>query len=494
MTDGRNRRSRSITRALTAWRSLSIQSKITTISLATSVVVLFFSTIAFIVHDQISFRRAAYTQVAALTDVLASSTRAAVAFRDKETATRLLSLLQADSSVAWASIYDQNDDPFVNYGKPGSTFQKTPCVYRKEAMCRKRGYLCLVRTIQVEGEVIGTLHVTRDLSDCNVRLLTCITIAAVILLVACFAAWRLSILLQALVTRPIMDLRDTAVHVIEHTDYSVRAEGSSGDEVGRLVNAFNDMLEQIQQRDRDLVEQEKSLNDYHDSLRSLVSQLTLAEEEERRRIATDLHDSVCQLLWASRLKLDMAARAENDPAQSESLSEVEQLIDEALKECRTLTFDVSPPELYELGIEAALNNSVQNVEMRYGITAKVTHPKAPIPIDKDTGVVLFRCTQELITNVIKHANASSVDVSLVEDDGNVRITVADNGIGFDKAKLDNSHDDETGGFGIFSVRERIQHLGGTMTIRSTPSAGTRITLSAPISATSSSSPPLPPLR
>jgi signal transduction histidine kinase len=144
-----------------------------------------------------------------------------------------------------------------------------------------------------------------------------------------------------------------------------------------------------------------------------------------------------------------------------------------------LTFELSPPVLYELGIEAALESLVERMQQVNGIQIKLVDRGGRKPLSEDTAVLCFRAVQELLVNVLKHAHARKIEVSTGSDRGRIRITVADDGIGFDTSE-GLSGKGGKGGFGLFSIRERLQHLGGSLKVDSNPGHGTRVTLSAPL--------------
>ncbi|MGA2172279.1 MAG: PAS domain S-box protein [Sedimentisphaerales bacterium] len=232
-------------------------------------------------------------------------------------------------------------------------------------------------------------------------------------------------------------------------------------------------------------EAEEKLLHYQEQLRSLASQLSLAEEQLRRRIATELHDHISQNLAISKIKLESLA----DPAKPDlarSLNEIIDLIAQTIDVTRSLTFEVSPPVLYELGFEAAAGWLAKQTRQRFGLEVEFTDDGKPKPLDTDIRVLLFQTLRELLVNVVKHASAHKVTVSMariserragVRD--RVRIIVEDDGVGFDVSRA-STRDYTKGGFGLFNIRERLDHIGGSVEIRSKPGHGTRITLVAPI--------------
>jgi len=148
---------------------------------------------------------------------------------------------------------------------------------------------------------------------------------------------------------------------------------------------------------------------------------------------------------------------------------------------RSLTFDLGSPTLYELGLEAAVREWLnEEVQQKHGIKTEFENDAHPKILDKEIAVLLYQAVRELLVNVVKHAQAQHVRVSICTDKGNIRISVADDGAGFDPSVGDFGLS-QKGGFGLFSIRERLSYFGGSVEIKSEPGRGTRITLATPMS-------------
>ena len=210
-------------------------------------------------------------------------------------------------------------------------------------------------------------------------------------------------------------------------------------------------------------EGERRILDYQDRLRTLTTELTLAEARERRRIASGLHDEIGQTLAMARIELASARTGPKDPV----IQHVLDLLDQTIRATRSLTFELSPPVLYELGLGAAIEWLLEQVEARHGIETALVGGDTPISLEGDFLGFVFRSVQELIVNVVKHARAGKIEVRLRRDADRMYIDIADDGIGFEPAQR------RGGGFGLFSIRERLQHLGGGLGIESRPGHGTR---------------------
>jgi len=224
---------------------------------------------------------------------------------------------------------------------------------------------------------------------------------------------------------------------------------------------------------------EEKIIEYQNKLRSLASQLTLTEERERRRIATDLHDSIGQALAISKIKLGALRESTSSIGLDGDIEGIRDLIEQTIQDTRSLIFDLCPPFLYELGFEKALEWLLEEIQKQHGITTLFENDGKPKPLDDDVRVLLFRTVNELLMNVVKHAQAKKSKVSVQRDRDNIQINVEDDGIGFDASKIQYRMD-KTGGFGLFRIRERLNYLGGQLKIESEPHRGTKISLVVPI--------------
>jgi signal transduction histidine kinase len=224
---------------------------------------------------------------------------------------------------------------------------------------------------------------------------------------------------------------------------------------------------------------EEELRLYHDKLRSVSSELFLTEERERRQIASDLHDRIGQSLAMSKIALGALRQSVSSSELAEAVDKIHRLIEQTIQDTRTLTFEISPPVLYELGLEAALEWLVKQFRIQYNLRIRLDNDGQPKPVDESLRVIIFRAIRELLVNITKHARAQNIEVSIRRDGGNINITVQDDGIGFDGSQIDYNKD-ETKGFGLFSIRDRLSHLGGHLDIESQPGKGTRVTLVSPL--------------
>ena len=219
----------------------------------------------------------------------------------------------------------------------------------------------------------------------------------------------------------------------------------------------------------------QALMDYQQRLRTLAAQLSAAEDRERRLIAADLHDSVGQYLSMANQRLKMLRM--DQPPPPHTLDQIIMLVDKAILETRSLTAQLSPPVLYLIGLEAALEWLTDISQERFGLKIEVMDDGSYKPLDHEARDFLFRAVLELVNNVAKHADTNLAVIVLEKEDDYLKLSVADHGKGFDYCNAD-PFDSE--GFGLFSIRERIFALGGRIVISSEPDNGTTVTLLWPL--------------
>jgi PAS domain S-box-containing protein len=242
------------------------------------------------------------------------------------------------------------------------------------------------------------------------------------------------------------------------------------------LRSFTQELEmRVMERTRELVQSQ-------DRLRALATELNLAEQRERKRLATELHDHLAQMLVLGRLKLSQAKRFA-DPRCAPFLKETEDVLDESLKYTRTMVADLSPPVLHDLGLPAALR-WLGDYMQRHELAVKVTisEPVEQVTLPEDQAVLLFQSVRELLINAAKHADTGAALVSLAQADGRLVVQVHDEGKGFDHgaAPAEQPATALSSKFGLFSIGERMRSLGGSLEIESAPGMGTTATLVLPV--------------
>ncbi len=241
-------------------------------------------------------------------------------------------------------------------------------------------------------------------------------------------------------------------------------------ELSKTVEMLNAEVDQRSRTEREL---RKSSN----QLRLLTSELTLAEQRERGRLAEILHDGLQQILVGAKYWLALIERG-ND--RGRAIAEVADLIDDAIETSRSLTAELSPPILRQGGLVPAMEWLARWMHDKHGLIVRLVAQGSIKSPSEDVTLFLFQAVRELLFNVVKHGAVNTADVKIEQQNGVIQITIADNGKGFDPSKL-RTAGGISGGIGLLSVSERLKNLSGRMQIDSSPGKGSRITLSAPIS-------------
>ncbi|MBX3300605.1 MAG: PAS domain-containing protein [Nitrospira sp.] len=213
-----------------------------------------------------------------------------------------------------------------------------------------------------------------------------------------------------------------------------------------------------------------------DRLRALAMELNLAEQRERKRLATELHDYLAQLLAVGKMYLDRIKQEAGAPL----LEELGETLDQALTYTRTLVAQLSPPFFHELGLAYAFKWLADQLESR-GLRVSVDVEDGRSSVTDDHATLLFQAARELLMNVVKHAGSNRAHLAMTTTERTLRIEVSDDGSGFDVAAIDSASATGTQGrFGLFSIRERMIAMGGHFDLVSRPGDGTRATLVVPL--------------
>jgi PAS domain S-box-containing protein len=222
-------------------------------------------------------------------------------------------------------------------------------------------------------------------------------------------------------------------------------------------------------------ERTKTLLASQERLRALAAQLSLTEQQERRRLATELHDSLAQMLALARIKLSQVRRRAALSKDDGLIHDLEEILGESLDYTRTMIAELSPPILHQFGLVAGIQWLAEQMQRR-GLIVGVEIEGGVPQMAEDRLTFCFQCIRELLLNVIKHAGTDRALVKFSSSpDGALRITVEDHGRGFDPATIIGSHH-----FGLYSIRERMEAMGGRLDITSMPDQGTSAALTLPV--------------
>jgi signal transduction histidine kinase len=215
-----------------------------------------------------------------------------------------------------------------------------------------------------------------------------------------------------------------------------------------------------------------------DRLRSLASELTLSEELTRKKIAQTLHDEVGQTLALARMKISSAHNLPKDEAMEKIIQEQQDMLALAIQQTRALMTEISPPGLHDLGIGAAIDWMAERMSSEHGIAIETMKTGDVSDLEQDLKIMLYQMTKELLVNIVKHSGASHVLVAVERDDHTISIKAKDDGRGFDAKGVGSPASD--GGFGLFSIRERLKSYNGSLHIESQKGKGTTASIRLPV--------------
>lgn len=285
----------------------------------------------------------------------------------------------------------------------------------------------------------------------------------------------LSAVLNAIILRaafgPLLRLQEVARQVGDG-DFSVRATPSplADAEVAQLAETLNVILDAVQH--------------YEEQMRALSGRVISAQEEERQRIARELHDDTGQVLTLLLIRLKLLESQAPDDALHAQIDELRGLVSGAIDRVRQLALALRPPAIDQLGLASALRSLVSTYTANTRIAVKLEIDREQVPLSPERTIAVYRVAQEALTNIAKHAHARNVVMSVRVAGGELVLTVRDDGEGFDPAAL--SHRDrgqpKAGGpgVGLFGMEERARLAGGGLRISSAPGRGTSVVLHVPL--------------
>ena len=219
-------------------------------------------------------------------------------------------------------------------------------------------------------------------------------------------------------------------------------------------------------------------NKYEEAIGALLSRLAFVREREREKIANEIHDHVGQHLALAKMKLAILKSHLPDKHRI-AIEEIGNLLDDAIKDTRSLIHELEPQVPQEIGLKAGLGFLAEQIQTKYGLPCVVEIASLPHSLTQEVQVVIFQAVRELLINSAKHARATRAEVACACEDGFLRIEVLDDGQGFDRGDGAAPKPD-AGKFGLFSIRARLAPLGGQMDIDSRIGAGTRVMISVPL--------------
>jgi two-component system, NarL family, sensor histidine kinase UhpB len=345
----------------------------------------------------------------------------------------------------------------------------------KERRERLTAFLALYRDLKVqldEGVKTGT---ERGLEKAREELLSAGQTANTTILLALLASVVFGvgagIMTTQRITRPLEDLTEV-MRDIAGGNTRRRVNISTNDELRLVGEAFNNMTDQLESAEQARLT----------SLRTSAASMQRAQEEERARISRELHDDVCQRLTGTRYRVEVLQDGvpHGNRRMSRELEEVSEELDRSINEVRRISSNLRPSVLDDFGLVAALRLLCSELHRSAGLMVACAVPDgADDHVDRTTEIALYRIAQEALTNIGKHAKATQVQLDLTRVDAGVRLRVHDDGIGFSQADLEASR--RAGhGFGLRTMSERAELLGGRYEVDSSKEGGTTVTVTLPL--------------
>lgn len=226
-------------------------------------------------------------------------------------------------------------------------------------------------------------------------------------------------------------------------------------------------------------ETDESIKKYQESLQKLTIELSLIEEKQRKDIAANIHDHLSQSLVISKMKLKEFIKKNDSSSNIQDLKAVIQHLSDAIENSRKITYDLSPPVLYELGLIETMYWFAEKTQKDHAIKVSFITNQENVKLSEKQLILIFRTIQELINNTIKHAKATEIFIKFNIESTLFEILIADNGVGFD-GDLGLKGEKNNSGFGLFSIKERIQNLSGTINFESKIGKGTQVKIVFPL--------------
>lgn len=306
-----------------------------------------------------------------------------------------------------------------------------------------------------------------------------VPMAAMFAIVGLALTGGLNALLLRAALSPLQRVQEVARRV-RAGDLSERVELSplADAEIGQLAETLNQILDEVQ--------------GYEEQMRALSGRVIYAQEEERQRIARELHDDTGQLLTLLLIRLKLLESQPGAEALEEQITELRGLVSGAIDRVRQLALNLRPPSLDQLGLLPALRSLVSTYTANTHIAVKLDVSREPVRLSPERTIAVYRIAQEALTNIAKHAGAQSVLMTVQVVGDTLDLQVRDDGCGFDPVALARPAQRTTGGgvgghadgggpgVGLFGMEERARLAGGTVRIQSTPGRGTFVHLTVPM--------------
>lgn len=457
------------------FKDFHIRTKLKFVILSTSIITLVLIFIGFFAYEEMSFKNIMLNTIGSTADLIARNSNAAVAFGERKGAAQILRSLSSQSHVEAAAIYNSRGSLLATYSRAGTTpvFPKTPSLAKAGF---SKNALTVLRPINLDRQRIGTLYIRMDLGQGRKRFAFFLEIALCVLIISLAVAYFLSNVLARNISAPIVDLATTFRQISVDKDYTVRARSDSRDETGVLADTFNEMLTQIEMRDRELL-------DYRGQLETLVEKRTAQLESANKEleafsysVSHDLRAPLRHIDGFSDLLTRHAGSMLDDKGKrylrmiSDSVKEMGTLIDDLLSFSRMSRAQMKESQV-DVGkiVNEVIDSLAPECEGR-----NIEWDISALPSIRADPSLLRMVFQNLLGNAIKYTRPREnavIRVSSEKKGSDVIFCVKDNGVGFDMQyagklfgvfqRLHRADEFEGTGIGLANVRRIIQRHQGT---------------------------------
>ena len=517
---------------MSVFRSWSIKQKLMSIMMATSLVALTLTCLAFITFDQISTKKSIVRKIETLADVIGNNSVSALEFNDRQAARETLKALKAESHIIFACLYDTEGNEFARFHRSGEGAVAPPV--QGGSLSFEDNHISYFHEIIFDGQLMGTIYLKSDLVELQSRFARYLGITVFFIAGSTIVAFLVAVLLQRFISQPILKLEQTARTVSAGRDYSIRAEKISDDEIGSLIEEFNEMLSQIQLRDVELQRARDEIEERAGQLHGELSERKLAEEA-RNRAESELAAQRTLSMRSDRLRSlgEMAAGIAHELNQPLvgvrglaehiliGLDRKWQLTEEVLRDrmgriveqsdrmvhiiehIRLFAREAGNPEVSQV----AINDVVQSAVDLLGAQFRSHGLEFQVSLADESPTVLANrfSLEEVLINLLSNARdavesrrqrdptaSALIRLCTATQEGtgessSVQVEIADSGDGIPEDMLAKIFDpffttkdpDKGTGLGLSISKSIVEQLGGALTIDSEPGTGTRATVSLP---------------